>query len=240
MPAFRSRIFGAVLALTAVLSTSQVASAAQLVTWELTGVNAPVASVLPTTMASGVVGTPITRSSGLSDVGGSLNSFNSSGWNTAGQFVDLGFTLARGTTAIVNEFIFASRSSATGPGTMNVVFSVDGGPPITETTLIQPDPTGRADNGFVNTDLTFAPITVHSSLDVRFQLPPGALAANGGTIGSAGTWRIGDFLNSAGAFLPVQINGTAIPEPSSFVLAGIGLAGAAVMSRVRRKQSACA
>ncbi|HEX3448154.1 MAG TPA: PEP-CTERM sorting domain-containing protein [Isosphaeraceae bacterium] len=90
---------------------------------------------------------------------------------------------------------------------------------------------------FVDTDLTFAPITVTSSLDIRFEVTPGSSAANGGAIGSAGTWRISDDSPDNGAtFLPVQLVGSVVPEPSSFVLAGIGLAVAAVVSRVRREK----
>jgi PEP-CTERM motif len=235
MSCVRIRSFSAVLvitSLTSVLSAARDASAAQqLVTWELGGVNSPVTSVPPTTVAPGITGSSITRSTGLSDVAGSTNGFNSSGWNTAGQFVDLGFTVSPGKVVSLSEFEFASRSSATGPGSIDVDVSVNGGAFTKLSTINLPSAT------FVDTDLTFAPITVTSSLDIRFEVTPGSSAANGGAIGSAGSWRISDYSPDNGAtFLPVQLVGSVVPEPSSFVLAGIGLAVAAVVSRVGREK----
>jgi hypothetical protein len=186
-------------------------------------------------MTPGIIGSSITRSSGLSDVPSSTHSFNSSGWDAAGQFVDLGLTVSAGYIGILSEFKFASRSSATGPGSMDVDVSVNGGAFSTLATIVQPSAT------FVDSDLIFAPITVTSTLDIRFEVTPGSSAANGGPIGHAGTWRISDYSPDGGAtFQPVQLIGSAVPEPSNIVFAGISLAAAAVVSRVRRKQPDCA
>ena len=55
--------------------------------------------------------------------------------------------------------------------------------------------------------------------------PVSARAANGGTIGSAGTFRVSDYSPDGGAtFKPITLNGsvTSVPEPCSIILGGIG------------------
>jgi hypothetical protein len=236
MTMLRLRTLGAALAVAAVLSGSHDASADFVVTsYELNGVNAPVTSVPATFASPGVTGLPITRSATLSDVAGTTNSFNSMGWNTAGGFVQLGFNTT--TRLSLDEFKFASRSSATGPGSIDVMFSVDGGAFVKEATIVQPDPASGPGNGFVDSDLKFAPIALNTSLVVRFLVTPGSTAANGGAIGSAGTWRISDYSPDNGTtFQPVSL--TAVPEPASFLLISVGLVGAVALTRVRRTLAA--
>jgi hypothetical protein len=209
--------------LAALLSNTPVADAQVIIdSYELTGVNSPVSFVPATTTAPGITGVSIMRNSSLADVSGTTNSFNSMGWNTGTGIVSLGFNVTGSEYVTLDQFIFADRSSATGPGSMDVLFSVDGGAFVKYDTTIQPSAT------YVDTDLTFAPFNVYHSFRIEFEVTPGAAAANGGAIGSAGSWRISDFENSNAAFLPVQLDGvvTPIPEPSSLsLLAGMSVLG---------------
>ena len=87
------------------------------------------ASSPATAAATGVSGVDLTRGSGLTLAMG-VNSMNSSNWvgPAANDFYRLGFDLQSGYTATVDEFSAAFRSSATGPGFVNVLYSADGGP----------------------------------------------------------------------------------------------------------------
>ncbi len=174
-------------------------------------------------MAAGVTADDITRSSLLVPNAGA-NNYNSAGWNNAGQYVQLGFTTTN--TWDVTGLLLATRSSATGPGLMDVNASVDGGAFTTVFQITQP-------SAMYVDELINLNLVVHSSLIIQFT-PANDTAANGGTIGSAGTWRIGDNENSSGVFSPITLSGS-VPEPSSITVLGIGLAGVGVLTRVRRK-----
>ena len=190
----RSRIFGTALAAAAILWVPPVVSAGSIVTYVLGGISSPVTSVPGTTTAPNVVPAPIARNAALTGAAGN-EGYWSQGWNNSTAAVTLGFTVTGGVVD-VSEFKFGSRSTATGPGSVDVVFAVDGGPFVKEATILQPPPstTNPAFGGYVDTDLTFAtPIVVAHNLNIEFIVTPGALAANLGTIDSAGTWALKDF-----------------------------------------------
>jgi len=203
------------------------ARADSIAQWDTTGYAGTEAVVTPTQMAAGVTADDITRSSLLVPTSGAGN-YNSSGWNNAGQYVQLGFT----TTGEwdVTSLLLATRSSATGPGLMNVNASVDGGAFMTVGQIVQPSAT------YVDLLLSLS-LVVDSSLVIQLT-PANTTAANGGPIGSLGTWRIGDYDNSQGVFSPITLSGSAVPEPSSVIVLGIGLAGVGVLTQVRRKSLA--
>jgi hypothetical protein len=111
---------------------------------------------------------------------------------------------------------------------MDVNASVDGGAFMRVGQITQPSAT------YVDQLLTFSSVLdVHSSLVIQFT-PDNNTAANGGTIGSFGTWRIGDYENPQGVFSPITLNGAAVPEPSSLVVCGVALVCLGVMTRLRR------
>jgi PEP-CTERM motif len=184
--------------------------------------------------AAGANGLDLIHGAGLTGFAGN-NSMNTTGWNgpNPDDFYAFGFDLDPGLVAVVSSMRFATRSSGTGPGFVNVLYSVDGGPETLITTLVQGNAT------FLNSILNFGTaVEVKSSFEVILRSANNT-AANGGTVGSAGTLRIGDYLPPGGnqAFQPIKIEGVisaAVPEPSTILLSGAGVALIIVVSRRRR------
>src|SRR5262245_38522792 len=202
------------LALAALLLWSTLAPAGVIIQYELAGAPGTQASSPSTFTAPGITGLDLTRGAGLTPNAGN-NSLNSAGWNdlSANDFVQLGFNVI-GAPWHVDQFFLATRSSATGPGFVNVRLSVDGNPFVTLTTLTMP-------NALFLDSILDVDLEVHTSLVVRFTAANNT-APNGGTIGSAGTWRISDYFDGTD-FSPVRLTGEAAPEPSSLALGGLGL-----------------
>lgn len=204
---------------------------ASLVEWDLTGVGIGADPTFPATFAApGVTGLDITRY--LVKPNAADNSFNSTGWvdashNLVGGYVQLGFDLT-GVAQFVNTFQFATRSSATGPGLMDVNVSIDGGAFQTISQIVQPSAT------YVDLVLDIDKV-VHNSLAVQFAADNNT-AANGGLIGTSGTWRITDYYD--GTYHPVAFTGMATPEPSTFVVFGLALGGLGVVTRLRHRSAA--
>ena len=221
-----------VLALAASTLTPNVAQASpiSLAEWSLAGKLGTEASDPATFTASGITADNLVRGPGLTGFAGA-NSMNSASWSVplaADDFVSLGFHVT-GSPVLVQDFFLGTRSSATGPGFINVDISIDGGPFTTFTTLTQPSAT------FINPHLVLNQV-VHSSLAVEFRAA-NTTAANGGTIGTAGTWRITDFFQGGVDTHPVEFVGTVLPEPASMTLAVVGLAGFGVTVWRRRRSA---
>jgi hypothetical protein len=156
---------------------------------------------------------------------------NSSGWNKVNANYSFGFTIQPGQEVTVDQVILTSRSSATGPGFISLQAQVDGGAPTTVASITQ------SGTNFNDEFLSITPVTAKSSLTFFF-VTANQTSANGGTIGSAGTFRIGDY-NPAGTPTPFTLNGTistlSVPEPSSMMLASIGLAVVGVALQIGRR-----
>ena len=194
--------------------------------YEFQGLPGSETAVAPSLVATGLTGLNFTESSVTPSAG--ANSINSSGWNNANASYSFGFTIQAGNVVTVDQIILTSRSSGTGPGFLNVEASVDGGALVTVATITQ---SGTA---FNDEFLAIKPVTATKSLSFVI-VAANQTSAAGGTIGSAGTFRVGDY-NPAGTPTPFTINGTispavsGVPEPSTYALAGVfgvtGLVGA--------------
>ena len=214
------------------------AAASPLVQYELTGKLGTETSDAATTVAAGLTGMNLNAGAGLTPSAG-LNAMSASGWNnlSPNDFFSLGFTVQPGFTATVDELSAAVRSSATGPGFMNLLYSLNGGPETLLATLTMPNAL------FLDEDLHFSTLTVTSSIRFLFRAA-NTTAANGGTIGSAGTLRISDYSPDGGStFEPVTLNGsvtavaTAVPEPATGLLGVLGIALAGCLLRTTNAQN---
>jgi hypothetical protein len=183
-------------------------------------------------VASGLSGLSFTESPGLTPSTGA-NSMNSSGWNQGNVNYSFGFTIQPGQEVTVDQIILTSRSSATGPGFINLEASVDGAAPTVVASITQND------TNFNDEMLSITPVTATSSLTFFF-VTADQTSAEGGTIGPDGTFRIGDFNPPGTSPTPFTIDGTispvsAVPEPSALMLATIGLSVVGLTGRLRKR-----
>ncbi len=205
------------------------ATAGTIAAWDTFGLAGDETSVSVTTTAAGIDGLDLTRGAGLSPNAGA-NSFNSAGWDdlSAEDYVQLGFNVTGGSPWLVESIRMGTRSSATGPGFIDVQASIDGGAFFTLDTLVQPSAS------FINPIVAINEV-VSSSLVIRF-VAANDTSANGGTIGSQGTWRIGDYRDPNGVFEDIIIAGAVVPEPASVIMGGVGLVGFAGVLALRRSR----
>jgi hypothetical protein len=202
--------------------------------YEFQGQTGSERTLAPSFVAAGLTGVDFTASTALTASAG-VNSMNSSGWNLANVNYSFGFTIQPGEAVTVDQLVLASRSSGTGPGSISLEASVDGAAPIVVASITQND------TNFNDETLKITPVTATSSLTFFF-VTANQTSANGNTIGSAGTFRIGDFNPPGTTPTPFTIDGTitpvsAVPEPSALMLATIGLSVVGITARLRKRAS---
>jgi len=185
----------------------------------------------PGTGSSNITAIDMTRGVGLLTDSAGANSLNSNGWTgEATDYIQFGLTIASGYEANLNQLLIATRSSAYGPGTMDLYGSADNFATQTQlTTFTQGNATYL--NSIVDLS-SMGPITG----TYLFRLEEiGTNAANGSTTTSAGTFRVSDYNN--GTYYYDSINGTVapVPIPAAVYLFGSGLAGLVGIRRRMQK-----
>jgi hypothetical protein len=195
--------------------------------------------------APGVTGIDVTRGPGLTPVSASF-ALNSSPWNgsTSGEFYQFGFTTT--TPYTVSQLTVGLRSSATGPGFVDLLYSKDGG---AFTSLSPPNPIELVGTTFNNLTADLSAIgVVHSSLTFELVADPNhpvSAGFNAGTttdptIGPNGTFRFASFSPSANVFVNPEISGQAVPEPASLTLLGLGGMALVLGAKASRRRASAA
>jgi hypothetical protein len=222
------------------------ARAGMIIQYDTEGVGsgAPtVASVAAINPAPGVTGIDVTRGAGLTPVAASF-AINSSGWNdlAANDFYQFGFTTT--IPYALSQLTVGLRSSATGPGFVDLLYSKDGG---AFTSLTPPNPNELVGTNFNDLTADLSAIgVVESSLIFKLVVDPSHATSAGlnadstfnPAIGPNGTFRFASFSPSANVFLNPTITGQAVatPEPASLTLLGLG--SLALLGYGRRRRTA--
>lgn len=220
----------ALLAMTAALAAGQ-AIAVTITQWDLQGKLGTEASDPAGPSAANITGNALTRGSGLTAATGA-NSMNSSGWNDlgAGDYYEFGFTVAAGYKVDLDKFYVGTRSSATGPRYLGVYTSLDGY--TTPIVTFDQAPGGN----FVNSVVDMSALTnVTGTFTARIKTTS-TTTAGGGSPSANGTARVTGYFVSGVFDRNMQFTGTvsAIPEPGSIVLLGLGGLGLAMFVARRR------
>ena len=174
---------------------------AQIVTdWVLFGETGAQVFTAATTSAPNITGHNLTRGAGITPTVGT-NSINSNGWDdlAADDYYTFGFTVANGYSVDMTSLWIATRSSNTGPGFVDLLYSGDGfTTPITTFVMTT---TFWTDSIVDLTGLT----GLSGNVEFRLKAANGT-SANGFTIGATGTFRIGEYYDGV-TYFPVAFYG---------------------------------
>lgn len=225
-------ITGSMVAAVLVLAVSK--SSAQIAAWDVSGSGSPaVATLTATTSDPNLSAAPVL---GRVDVGmtAAANSFNSSNWDitatlaTNDNYITFSVSAAAGYQLNMTSLSYAMNGSNTAPGTDQWGFSTDGG-----VTWTMEDPFNMhqpAVSSLSNWD--FADVSA-TSVEFRFWAY-GTNSIIGATSSIGGTTRIN---NIAGNDLILNGTVTAVPEPSTLTMIGLGMVGMLAFARRRFSRS---
>lgn len=201
------------IAIAAGLTTA--ASAEVITSWVNFGQSGDQAASPVGTTAANVTGIELTRGPGLNPSGAG-NSFSSSGWSVdqSEDYITFGFTVDAGFSVDLETFWVGARSSNTGPGFLGLFYSGDG---FTDALFTF----AQDGTNFNNAIVDLSALTGLTGT-VEFRIAAlNDISANGGTLSSGGTFRVGDhFLD--GNFSEMRFEGTVVPAPGAFALIGLG------------------
>ena len=214
----------------ALLVASGAAQATTIVEWDLLGAPGSQASTPASGEAANVTGSVLARGAALTGSAAG-NSISASGWTgEATDYFSFGFAVESGYQVDLDDLYIGTRSSGTGPGTMGLFYSGDNFGAALTTFNQAPG------SNFVNSviDLSALP-DLTGNVEFRL-LQVGTAAANGGSTGSAGTFRVTGYFAGGSFDRNTQLTGTvsAIPEPRTYLMMFAGLVMIGFMA-ARRK-----
>ena len=175
-------------------------------------------SVLNSINGLGVTGTDLTRV-GLNQVGGGGNDFNSSGWSSdaTNSFLQFGFTSSNNWN--LNSLLFYGLRSDTGPTSLTIYASVNGGA------------FAEIDTQNIGAALSAVTFDLNSLNNVDFA----TFRLFDTTMNAIGTLRISEGGNFLGTSGDLVLTGVAVPEPASATFIGALLIAGAIRARFRKK-----
>lgn len=226
MLTFFSKLSSRVLiALALVGFAAAVTQGAIVTSWDLSGDPGNQATEPAAFSAPGVTGGAITRGAGLSPDAG-VHSFGSNNWDdqTADEYIEFGFTVQAGTAVDLESLIIATRSSATGPGTIGLYTSLDGFASAIYT-FVQPSASYLPSI----VPLSALPTLTAGEFLVRLVEIGNTQADGVGDTSGVGTFRIGEYLDGD-IFVDVQFTGTFVPETGAFVVWAVLIGMVVVLS----------
>jgi hypothetical protein len=219
------------------LAIANPAAAATLVQYNFNGDPGNQTTEVASFVAANLSGINFSRGSGLNAPSGG-DSFSSSGWGNyatnANDYLSFGLTVMSGFSANVNQLVFSSRSSNTGPGNLAVLAAIDGG------AFTQIATFNQSGDSVANRVLNFAPLTGFSNVVFRI-VANSSTAANGTPLATGGTFRVQNYAGTPNN--PFSINGdvtaiaAAVPEPASWAMMILGMGAVGFAMRRRMKVS---
>jgi hypothetical protein len=203
-----------------------------ILAWEISGDSSPEGTVADTIIAGINTGGSLNA---LTSVGlgitSTANSFSRNGWNLTDTFSEsddyVTFTLqpTSGNQLTLTSLDFKINGSGSNPNNGRWGYSIGGG-----SFVLQPTFTISTTLALATWD--FADFTTTQSVEFRFWSFGAGNSSGGGASASTGTVRVPG--NTAGNDLVLNGTVTAIPEPGTFALLGLGALGLWMFGRRRR------
>jgi hypothetical protein len=196
----------------------RVASAATIAGWDLTQNLSGGSNGMPaTTSAAGVITTSLTRNGNVT-VSSASFSYDSKGWQSANTVNNVEASFFVSSAWNVTDLIFSAFRSGTGPSSVDVYTSVDGG----SLNLFQTLTPANTGTGSLATNYDLAlNLTVDTDLEVFFVADATGLATS-----SSGTLRLNNVSDNSAAADYFQFEGNqpvSVPLPASAAAGAIGM-----------------